>query len=325
VNPQKCTRNDFINFLIATFQTCSCTEASRCLPSTSDPIAHDSVKRLLERQPHHTEALYNEAKQLIRQNEGVLVIDDSTLDKPYSRQIEPVTRHWSGKHHRVVQGINLVSTIWTDGSAIVPVDFRIYHPEKDGKNKNDHFRDMIKAANDRQFHPECVIFDSWYASTENLKLIRSMAWHWFTRLKSNRLVNPDDTYNRPISDVEIPPEGRVVHLRQYGFIKIFKVVHGDSDVEYWATDILDASESDRRTFKDCGWNIEEYHRGIKQCCGIERCQGRKEKVQRGHIFLALLAFLRLESHRLKTGTSWYESKRAIQRSATTLFVAQPSF
>ena len=42
-------------------------------------------------------------------------------------------------------------------------------------------------------------------------------------------------------------------------------------------------------------------------------------------FLALLAFLRLESNRLKTGTSWYESKRAIQRSATILFVAQPSF
>ena len=124
-----------MNFLIATFQTCSCTEASRCLPSASEPIAHDSVKRLLERQPHHTEALYNEAKQLIRQNEGVLVIDDITPDKPYSRQIEPVTRHWSGKHHRVVQGINLVSTIWTDGSAIVPVDSRIYHPEKDGKIK----------------------------------------------------------------------------------------------------------------------------------------------------------------------------------------------
>ncbi len=268
MNPQKCTRNDFVNFLIATFQTCSCTEASKCLPSTSDLIAHDSVKSLVERQPHHTEALYNEAKQLIRQNEGVLVVDDSTLDKPYSRQIGPVTRHWSGKHHRVVQGINLVSTIWTDGSAIVPVYFRVYNPEKDGKNKNDHFRDMIKAANDRQFHPECVIFDSWYASIENLKLIRSMEWHWFTRLKSNRLVNPDDTSNRPVSEVEIPPEGRVVHLRQYGFIKIFKVVHDDSDVEYWATDILDASESDRRTFKDCGWNIEEYHRELNSAAEL---------------------------------------------------------
>lgn len=262
---------------------------------------------------------------MIRQDDGVLVIDDSTLDKPYSREIELVTRHWSGKHHRVVQGINLISMVWTDGTAIVPVDFRIYNPEQDGKNKNHHFRDMVLAAQERQFHPQCVIFDTWYASIENLKLIRSLTWHWFTRLKSNRLVNPDDTFNQPISDIEIPPEGRIVHLRQYGFIKVFKVVHPDGDVEYWATDILDATESDRKSFKDCGWNIEEYHRGIKQCCGIERCQGRKERVQRGHIFLALLAFLRLESHRLNSGISWYESKRSIHRSAITLFVTQPSF
>ena len=185
MNPPNCTRNYFINFLIAAFQTCSCAEASRCLPSDSEPIAHDSFKRLLERQSHHTEALYNEAKQMIRQNEGVLVIDDSTLDKPYSRQIEPVTRHWSGKHHRVVQGINLVSMIWTDVAAIIPFNYRIYNPETDGKTKNDHFREMVTAAKDRHIHHQCVIFDTWYASIENLKLIRSFEWHWFTRLKSN--------------------------------------------------------------------------------------------------------------------------------------------
>jgi hypothetical protein len=269
--------------------------------------------------------LYNEAKRLIRTDEGVLVIDDSTLDKPYSHQIELVTRHWSGKHHRVVQGINLISTIWTDGSAIVPVDFRIYNPDKDGKNKNDHFRDMLQVADERKFQPNCVIFDSWYSSIENLKLIRSLKWHWCTRLKSNRLVDPDHSHNRPVSDIDIPAEGRVVHLRQYGFIKVFRIVHSDGETEHWATDILDASESDRKSFKDFGWNIEEYHRGIKQCCGIERCQGRKEGVQRGHIFLSLLAFLRFESHRLNTGSSWYESKRSIHRSATSRFIASPTF
>ena len=91
MNPPKCTSSNFINFLIATYQVCSCTEASRCLPAGElETIAHDSVKRLLERQPHHTEALYNEAKRLIRQKAGVLVIDDSTLDKPCSHQIELV-------------------------------------------------------------------------------------------------------------------------------------------------------------------------------------------------------------------------------------------
>lgn len=252
-----------------------------------------------------------------------MVIDDSTLDKPYSHQMELVTRHWSGKHHRVVQGINLITTLWTDGIAIVPVDYRIYYPEKDGKTKNDHFRDMLEEAKKRGFHPECVLFDSWYASIENLKLVRSLTWHWFTRLKSNRLVDPDHTFNRPVSDVTIPPEGRVVHLRQYGFIRVFRVERGDGEIEYWATDIPDASESERKKYKDQAWNIEEYHRGIKQYCGIERCQGRKETVQRGHILLSILAFLRLESHRLRTGRSWHETKRSIQRSAISLFIAQP--
>ena len=212
---------------------------------------------------------------MIRKHDGVLVIDDSTLDKPYSHEIEPVTRHWSGKYHRVVQGINLISTIWTDGEVIAPVDFRIYNPEKDGKNKNDHFKDMGLAAKERQFQPKSVIFDSWYSSIDNLKLIRSLKWHWCTRLKSNRLVDPDHTYNRTVSEIEIPPEGRVVHLRQYGFIKVFRVVQSHGDAEHWATDILDASESDRKSFRDLSWNIEAYHRGIKQCCKIERCQGRK--------------------------------------------------
>jgi hypothetical protein len=167
--------------------------------------------------------LYNDPKRLIRPDEGALVIDDSTLDKPYLPQIELVMRHWSGKHHRVVLGINLISTIWTDGSAIVSVDFRIYNPDKDGKNKNDHFRDMLREADERKFRPGCVIFDSWYSSIDNLKLIRSLKWHWCTRLKSNRVVDTDHSHNRSVSEIEISPEGRVVHLRQYGFIKASSV------------------------------------------------------------------------------------------------------
>lgn len=64
---------------------------------------------------------------------------------------------------------------------------------------------------------------------------------------------------------------------------------------------------------------------LNNAAGIERCQGRKDLVQRGHIFLALLAFLRLEAHRPNTGVNWHESKRAIQRSAAILFIAELSF
>ena len=40
--------------------------------------------------------------------------DDSTLDKPYSRQMALVGHIWSGKHHRVVKGINLITLYYTD-------------------------------------------------------------------------------------------------------------------------------------------------------------------------------------------------------------------
>jgi hypothetical protein len=45
---------------------------------------------------------------------------------------------------------------------------------------------MLQAARQRGFQPEFVLFDSWHASLENLKLIRSAGWQWLTRLEYNR-------------------------------------------------------------------------------------------------------------------------------------------
>ena len=66
--------------------------------------------------------------------------DDTTLDKPYARKMDLVHRHWSGKHGRVVSGINLSTLLWTDGEALVPTHFRVYDKPQDGRTKNEHFR-----------------------------------------------------------------------------------------------------------------------------------------------------------------------------------------
>lgn len=39
---------------------------------------------------------------------------DSVLDKPYSQYMALVSHFWSGKHHRAVKGINLVTLYYTD-------------------------------------------------------------------------------------------------------------------------------------------------------------------------------------------------------------------
>jgi putative transposase len=119
-----------------------------------------------------------------------------------------VSSHWSGKHHAVVTGINLISLLWTDGEAHLPCDFCFYNHNQNGLTKNDHFQNMIKTAQERGFTPELVAFDSWYGSMENLKLVRDFGWHWLTQLKKNRLVSLDKSGNRQISDWLIPPHGQ---------------------------------------------------------------------------------------------------------------------
>jgi len=57
------------------------------------------------------------------------------------------------------------------------------------------------------------LFDTWYASVKNLKAVRGKEWNFLTRLKSNRLVNPENTKNTPLETVEIPLEGIRIHLK----------------------------------------------------------------------------------------------------------------
>jgi putative transposase len=158
--------------------------------------------------------------------------------------------------------------------------------------------------------------------------VRSFGWHFFTRLKSNRLVNPEGEGSMAVADLDIPEGGRVVHLRGYGLIRLFRVVEDSGKVfdeaQHWATGDLEMTEAQRAGLARQAFAIETYHRGLKQCCGVERCQARKASAQRGHTLMALRAFVRLEAHRLKTGLSWYETKKSIIRQAIQQYLKRPN-
>lgn len=325
MNTPKCSDIDYINFLVASPRAVSGTEAARVHPAQSDPPAHDAFTRLLHRLEPDPDTLWQESAPLVERGRGILVADDSTLDKPYAAKIALVTRHWSGKHHAVVDGINLITLLWSDGEGLIPCDYRLYDKAIDGLSKNDHFRAMLTTARERGFTPECVAFDSWYSSLENLKAIRGYRWRWLTQLKKNRRVDPDGTGNCAVERCAIAATGTVVHLEGYGMVRVFLIVTPDGDREYWATNDVAMDELARLKYAEFAWGIEVYHRGLKQECGVERAMVRAGRAQRNHIGCAIRAFLRFEQHRLVTGVSWWEAKTAIIRHAVRSYLTNPRY
>lgn len=129
----------------------SATEAARVQPEHEQAPAHAAFTRFLQRL--EPEPLWHEAQTQMDLARGILVLDDSTLDKPYAMRMELLTRHWSGKLHAVVRGINLLTLLWTEGDRHVPCDYRVFDKAKDGLTKNDHFQQMLAVAHTRGFSP----------------------------------------------------------------------------------------------------------------------------------------------------------------------------
>jgi hypothetical protein len=293
-------------------------------PDRPPKPAHDAFTRLLHRLEPDPTTLWGEVRPLVDRSSGVLVIDDSTLDKPHARHIPLVTRHWSGKHYRVVDGINLITLVWTDGDRLYPTDYRIYHKAVDHRTKNDHFRDLVGAAHARGFRPRCVLFDSWYAGLDNFKQVRGYGWVFLSRLQGNRRVRLDRGPPVAVSELPIAASGTVVWLPGFGPLKVFRTAARDGGAEHWVTNDTGLEDVGRVVFAELAWSVEEFHRGLKQFTGVERCQTRMTKAQRNHIGWSIRAFVRLEWHRFTTGISWFEAKMRIIRDAVRAYLQRPT-
>ncbi len=269
-------------------------------------LSHDSVNRFLLREQYTPEDLFNEVKADLILVGGIASVDDSVLDKPYSdpAKAELIDYFWSGKHKKTVKGINLITLYYTDiAGTSYPVNFRIYD-KRDGKTKNDYFREMLAEVQRWGLKPDWVTGDSWYSSLENLKFLRNEKVGFLFGIADNRLVSVEQGNYVQVKTLTIPADGLVVYLKEFGMVKVF----GQSfknEVRHYITylqsepDLRQLSRLDFRRIHDSHWQIESFHRVIKQVCNIERFQVRTESAIRTHFFCALQAFCQLQTMRVQ--------------------------
>jgi hypothetical protein len=249
--------------------------------------------------------------------EAVLILDDSVQDKRYSRSIEMVKLQYSGAVGGLIKGIGVVNLLHTNGEEreYYPIDYRVYAKEADGKTKNDHFIEMLtNAVTDKQIQAKRVLFDSWYASWQNLKRVDRLELIFYTTLKSNRLVSlSKEAGYVHLDELDWTPErmkqGMLVKLKKVPFkVKLFKVVATNGDIDWVITNDLDeiittqvAQEADKLR-----WQVEEFHRELKQLTGSEKCQCRTARSQRNHLACSYHAWISLKVHAKQLEKTLYQ-------------------
>lgn len=303
-------QKQYVEYLISTPVNYTCSNLAAHLELTS----HDAVSDFLNRQHVTATELYQLVAPLLKDSpECYLILDDSVQDKRYSFKIELVKRQYSGNVHGLVRGIGVVNLLHSDGQNFYPIDFRIYAPEIDGKTKNDHFREMYLAATQlKKLLARIVVFDSWYASVENLKLIERDGRVFVAPLKSNRLVSlsPQTGYVH-LNDLEWTTEqlrtGQIVKLKQLPFkVRLFKLVATNGDIEWVITNHPGFTATQVVYTNDVRWQIEQFHREFKQLTGSEKCQARSARAQRTHIALCYQAWLAIKCHAKQLAKTSYQ-------------------
>ena len=297
----RCTLPIYIGFLLSEPNGVSCSRMASVLS-----ISHDSANRFLNRESYEPKDLYREVEPTINTEGGTLSVDDSVLDKPYAKYITLTGYYYSGKHHQVVKGINLITLYYTDTQGQhQPVNYRIYD-KADGKTKNDYFLDMLKEVLSWGLKPAFVTGDSWYSCVKNLKTVKNNHLGFLFALESNRLVSVEKGSWVQVQTLDIPSDGLLVWLRDFGQVKLFRTHLKNQERHYVMYLPEDKNESDDgERYSLCNriefnklhsqhWHIEQYHRAIKQVCNIESFQVRGKTAVKNHLFAAICGYVELQ-------------------------------
>lgn len=305
------TKRQYIEYLISTPGNYTCSNLAAHL----EGVSHDAVSDFLKRDKLTARQLWELARQLISDSAtSFLIVDDSVQDKRYSNNIELVKRQYSGKEHGLVRGIGIVNLVHSDGTDFYPIDYRVYAPDTDGKTKNDHFGEMlIRAKTERGILAKTVLFDAWYGSVANLKLVQRLGMTFLTTLKSNRMValTKEQGYIH-LNQLEWSEQqleyGQSVKLKEIPFrVQLFKLVATNGDIEWAITNRQD--DVDVHFVQDglkVRWQIEQLHRELKQLTGIQSCQCRKQRSQRNHLACCYQAWLAIKVKALQLAKTAYE-------------------
>ena len=192
----------YTDYLRSSFGPATATGLSAVLDKA---VSHDDVTRFLSQLDSSSKALWEQVKPTVRSAEkalekgevGLLVVDDSIIEKAYTDENGLVTVHYDHSKDRYVKGINLVSALLVLGAVVLPVAYELVvktlrctcktrkEEWKSERTKNEMFRDLVSVCVKNALPFTYVLCDSWYTNSDNIKQVLGLKKHLIGAVKSN--------------------------------------------------------------------------------------------------------------------------------------------
>ena len=118
---------------------------------------------------------------------GCIVIDDTVINKQFSKKIEGVSFVYSSSEKKVIPGLTCILVLWVCGKQVFVLDVLVWR--KGGPTKNELVRQTLTRLYCEGLQPKCIYFDAWYAAYETLNLLHRYGWQYVARIKGNRYFN----------------------------------------------------------------------------------------------------------------------------------------
>jgi hypothetical protein len=192
----------YTDYLISSFGPTTATGLSRLVDGE---VSHDQVTRFLASPPKSGADLWRIVKPMLHQVEspgGILILDDSIEEKPYTDENDLICWHWDHSNQRHVKGINFLTAFYATETVSLPVAFDLvtktefYIDPKTGKQKrrstitkNARYRMLLQICVHNRIKFRYVLNVSWYASADNMNFIKlDLKKDFVMPLKANRKV-----------------------------------------------------------------------------------------------------------------------------------------
>jgi len=206
--------------------------------------------------------------------------------------------------------------------------------------KNEVYQDLVRQAAHNQIPFKYVLNDVWYASADNMRFIKhDMKRDFVMPLKTNRKVAvslEDKKQGRYVRVATLELETATLMTLYWEGVdfplqlvkQVFTNADGSTGSLYLVTSDPDLTYDEIATLYSKRWNVEPYHKSLKQNASLEKSPTRTQTTQSNHFFAALCAYLKLEILKSSTRTNHFALKsklyvRALRTAFDTLQELQP--